>query len=338
MLYVTDQHELAFRFPEVHEEAKLTVQLQRTLRVPDDGRDYLLPEGLGCFPVRHVDDYAQRVPSGWLKRGGVVVPVHQSEAISLRFEASHIASQGRYPFAIKIGLGKINALTGRVWNAGLKRGPQEYVVVPEQEWLDGFVVEQGVVRQFVAMPLGKGYTAEEQITGQDTFGGIQIEAYPMKREVFEERFPAIEAVRFSIADTPIDDGSLKQHARRDMGVAPSGRMRQPVAADPYELRDWDLTRSSRCFVHLCNSVQWRSITAERPPNKPIGPKRYREAGLPWFEHYAEPARMLRGGATLADLRSISTHAERVGDNPPAGNQSYLPGWILNLCSRGRGRR
>jgi hypothetical protein len=39
------------------------------------------------------------------------------------------------------------------------------------------------------MPLGSGYSAEEQITGEAEHGGIQIVVYPMKQEVFEKRFP-----------------------------------------------------------------------------------------------------------------------------------------------------
>jgi hypothetical protein len=31
------------------------------------------------------------------------------------------------------------------------------VVLPEQPWLDGYCVEKGYIRQFVAMPLGEGY-------------------------------------------------------------------------------------------------------------------------------------------------------------------------------------
>ena len=31
-----------------------------------------------------------------------------------------------------------------------------------------------MIRQFVAMPLGAGYTAEEQITGEAEHGGLQI--------------------------------------------------------------------------------------------------------------------------------------------------------------------
>jgi len=46
MLQLTKQHELVFHFPEVHEQARLKVNLQRTLRVPDEGKDYPLPAGL----------------------------------------------------------------------------------------------------------------------------------------------------------------------------------------------------------------------------------------------------------------------------------------------------
>jgi hypothetical protein len=54
--------------------------------------------------------------------------------------------------------------------------------VPELPWVDGYCVENGVIRQFVAMPLGDGYSAEEQITGAAEHGGVQIAVYPMKKE------------------------------------------------------------------------------------------------------------------------------------------------------------
>lgn len=44
---------LEFRFPEVHRDARCTIEFQRTLRIPDDDRDYPLPPGLGRFPLRH---------------------------------------------------------------------------------------------------------------------------------------------------------------------------------------------------------------------------------------------------------------------------------------------
>ena len=91
-----------------------------------------------------------------------------------------------YPMAVKVAAGKINGLTGKRWRNELTKRPQDYLVVPGQPWLDGFCVRKGMVRQFVAMPLGEGYTAEEQLTGAAEHGGLQIIAYPMKAEVYEE--------------------------------------------------------------------------------------------------------------------------------------------------------
>jgi hypothetical protein len=82
-----------------------------------------------------------------------------------RSEAMWIAFSGNdYPFAVKIAAGKIDAVTGKTWSVDLVEEPQNYIVIPTQPWLDGFCVREGVIRQFVAMPLGAGYTAEEQIT------------------------------------------------------------------------------------------------------------------------------------------------------------------------------
>jgi hypothetical protein len=63
---------LVFSFPDVHKDAVLRIEFQRTLRIPDDSKDYPLPPGLGGFPLRHVDDFAEKIPESWLEHGGVV--------------------------------------------------------------------------------------------------------------------------------------------------------------------------------------------------------------------------------------------------------------------------
>jgi hypothetical protein len=99
-----------FRFPEVHEEARCRIDVQRTLRIPDDNRSYPLPPGLGRFPLAHVDDFADRLPPSWRTHGGVFLPMYQAEAMWLHFG-------GGYPCAIKIAAGKINAVTGKMKRA-----------------------------------------------------------------------------------------------------------------------------------------------------------------------------------------------------------------------------
>ena len=131
------REKLAMSFPEVHAKATLSLDFQRTLRIPDDGRDYPLPPGLGSFPLRHVDDYDEaRLPELWKQHGGIMLPMYQSEALWLNLDSD-------YPFAVKVATGKINAITGEAWCDGIHRDPQDYMVTPKQPWLDGYCVEKG---------------------------------------------------------------------------------------------------------------------------------------------------------------------------------------------------
>jgi hypothetical protein len=300
------QDQLVFNFPEVHPEARLTVTFMRTLRIPDDGKDYPLPAGLGRFPLRHVDDFSENLPTVWRERGGVMFPMYQSEALWLDFNSY-------YPFALKVAAGKINAVSGEAWSSGLNREPQDYVTIPSQPWLDGYAVEKGIIRQFVAEPLGLGYTAEEQITGKAEFGGLQFAAFPMKRSAFEHYFPPAppSAPHFSMRDIPCAEPCPS------MGLAPGGRMRQEIMEDAYKLDDWDTENTSRCFVHLCNSMVWRQITGSEPPTVPPTAKEYAKTGMPWFEYYDDACKPLPGSATLAKLKSVGELNQSGSKHPQA---------------------
>lgn len=315
---------LVFAFPELHADAVLEVELQRTLRIPDDGRTYPLPPGRGAFPLRHVDDFGKEVPADWLRHGGVMLPMYQAEAMWLKFRAPH-----GYPFAIKVAAGKINAVTGKPWDDGLDRDPQNYVVHPGQPWLDGYVVTKGTIRQFVAMPLGAGYSAEEQITGRAEFGGLQIQAIPLRPEHWvswrsaSARRPAFEA----FAPAAVTRG---ESARPDMALGMGGSMKQDIYKDRRPLDQWDTTNGSRCFVHLSNAMVWRQITGQAPPTVPPTAKEYTKAGLPWFDYYAHHLEAVEGSATLANLHSISELAEMTGQVGLPENTSVTPGHVVPL--------
>ncbi|MCC6751520.1 MAG: hypothetical protein IT371_27960 [Deltaproteobacteria bacterium] len=325
---------LLFTFPEVHPGAELRIELQRTLRIPDDDKAYPLPPGFGPFPMRHVDDFAERVPREWVEHGGVMLPMYQSEALWLHFQGTYLEDhETTYPFAIKVAAGKINAATGDAWSSGLHRDPQDYLYVPGQPWLDGYCVEKGFIRQFVAMPLGAGYTAEEQLTGKAEHGGLQLIVYPMKREVFERRFPKVERkVReryHEFADMDAMAVPCAAAPSPAMGLAPGGRMRQEIYADVFELADWDAA-SSRCFVHLANSLVWRGITGENPPTTPPTAKEYARAGLPWFDYYGEGAKAVEGSSLLGKLKSVFALGQEKGAAPLPENESVSPEKVIHL--------
>jgi len=321
------RNQLTFSFPEVHRQATLAIEFQRTLRIPDDDQSYPLPPGLGPFPLQHVDDYATNVPSTWLQRGGVMLPMYQSEAMWLNFSSATIADHwAPYPFAIKVATGKQCAVSGKAWTDGLRRSPQNYMIAPTQPWLDGYVVERGLIRQFVAMPLGAGYTAEEQITGKAEHGGLQLAVYPMKREVFEQRFPKpkMRERGEGVCSEILKCMAAPCEASLDMGLAPGGQMRQEIYDDPYRLDDWQLDATSRCFVHLCNSLIWQEITESHPPHPPPTSKQYTKAGLPWFEYYDESATAVNGAPALANMKSVAEWSAEKGDVALPENESVTP--------------
>ncbi len=323
------QNSLIFTFPGIHPKARLRIDFLRTLRIPDNGRTYPLPPGLDPFPLRHVDDYAATVSPKWLEQGGVMFPMYQSEALWLRFHSDPLeAGRNIYPFAIKVGTGKINAVTGDQWSDGLRKKPQDYMVSTEQPWLDGYCVKKGLVRQFVAMPLGSGYCAETQCTGEVKHGGIQIVVYPMKREIFERRYSE-EGMRqdnrrpFYIVSEPEPD-------RYDMGMAPGGRMYQGIYEDPFEPDDWEADRRSRCFVHIANSLVWRAITHEPPPTVPFTATEYNRYGLPWYDYYNDEAKVLAESEQLKILKSIEEMGKERGDTPLPENRSVRPQVIFTV--------
>ncbi len=294
------------------------ISFQRTLRIPDDGKDYPLPPGLGRFPLRHVDDFSG-VPATWKKTGGVMLPMHRLEAMWLNFDSS-------YPMAVRIATGGRCAISGLPWASGLTDAPQNYVVLPEQPWLDGFRVSDDVVRQFVAVPLGKGLTVEHQLTGEESWGGVQIQAFPMLTEEhwrtaiaedLEHQWKELFAAPFSLEE----EGDVCYATAAGLGAG--GRIRQEISADPHGLKVWDTQVSSRCYVRLCLAEDWKQLTGLTPPHSPPTAKTYTDAGLPWFDYdYDKPA--VSGTTVLAKIKSVGALVGQKTGLSLSDNESVTP--------------
>ncbi|KAJ7756989.1 hypothetical protein B0H16DRAFT_1721456 [Mycena metata] len=160
----------------------------RTLRVPDDKKRYPLPPGLGT-PTgsgRRLRRQSSRLyQDAWRLHNGIpplAFPLFQREALWMSIKGSDCA--------IKLSVGGINAITGGKRDEKPPHGVQDYVVGGlKQLWVDGIATKPGVVRQFVAMKLGYGYTIEEQLSST-TDGGIQIDVFPsLTAQVAFSRLP-----------------------------------------------------------------------------------------------------------------------------------------------------
>lgn len=273
----------------------VTVDFQRTLRIPETGL-HPLPPGLGRFPLRRVSDYPDTAPAEWLARGGVMLPIYQREAMWLLFNASE-------PTALQVGVGKVCAVSGLPWIEHLVKDPQNYVALPNQPWLDGINAGDGFIRQFVAVPLGSGATVEGQVTGQETHGGVQLRAVGLTEKALAE-WHAAQALRTECYEDLMMDGGPLPAPSADIGLGAGGRMRQEVYTDDRPLADYDESVSRRVFVHLCSAAQWTAITGEVPPATPVDRDAYVDAALPWFDYYNADARDLAPSKILTNVESV----------------------------------
>lgn len=274
----------------IHIGERFSVSFQRTLRIPDDGKVYPLPPGLGAFPIHSVADYLDSVPQTWRTQNSYFIPMYQREALWLGFDGANWQ-----PNAVKIAIGNINAISGQVWDETLNADPQNYIVCPNQPWLDGINAGQSFIRQFVAMPLGLGYTVEAQVSGAENFGGIQILVYEPKAGRFPDQPPAENNLYPKLA-------SLSSNP--EMGVGAGGKMTQKIYPDPYGIDTWDLENSGSIFVHIINSEQYQDLTGLEPPPTPINAQAYTQYGLPWFALYDETQGDVSASETLSKVKTI----------------------------------
>jgi hypothetical protein len=308
---------------------EFSLTFQRTLRVPDDGRAYPLPAGLGRLPVRSARALkSTAIPQAWRDSPTGIIPLHPAEAAWISFSGSH-------PFAVQIAAGGICAASGLPHVAALCREPQNYLSTPTQPWLDGFRVDAHTVRQFVAMPLGHGYTVEGQLTGQETRGAVQIRVVPLTVDALwtqhilprcSERWKTLTRPVCAEDDILLSRGgfcSIEASCSvcEEAGFGAGGRIRQEIYADPLPREAWDEPGALACEHHLILADRWMEFTGEPMPTPPPTPRDYAEAGLPWFD-YTSPAQPITTPAPLAGVSSVATLFKAKSGLDLPENQSF----------------
>jgi hypothetical protein len=327
---------LVFDFPDVHAHAKTAIQLRRTLRIPDDGRTYPAPPSLKPFPLR-------QIAQGGNGRGEIAIPLYQADAMWILFSGGKLRG---YPCAIKIGMGGINAVSGKPWKRALDAAAEDYIVVPKQARLDGYCTATGRVRQFVAMPLGSGYPVPEQLTGRADHGDLQIVVYPLLGERHERtlrqgyedfvgvmNFLSFGAVSFVFPPAPY----FRRPRQPKMSLAAGGRLRQPIFKDPYGIDAWDQSAGKSCAVSLANAHRWSKLTGETMPTEPPTPEQYRGASLAWLDHYADDAETRGGSPELAKAKSAAEVAEEKDDLAAQPDWKVEPDLVEQRGAKDRSR-
>jgi hypothetical protein len=281
------------------------ISFNRTLRIPEDGRRYNLPAGFGRLPIVRVEDVADRVPKKWRDEGGLIIPLYQREALFLEFKGVRWR-----PTISKVSVGRVNAITGKPHDLRLKQGRQDYVVIPIQKWLDGVNSGDGTVRQFVAMPLGQGYTVEAQVTDEETNGGFQLVVYEPKSGVFTEPkqrewiAPSRRPLESRAVAGPSYSIAPAASAPIAMGIAAGGMIKQQILEDEFGIHSWDESARIALNIHIVNSEVFSEITGQPAPASPVTATAYMQMGIPWFQHYEESRRGVSAPKVFKKLLSV----------------------------------
>lgn len=270
-------HGMIFRFPHLADNAVAAVVFWRLLRSQDVGapREKLLPWapgpvplGVGPMRIEPVDRHADMLPEPMLRRGGVLLPMWQSEALSIRFACY----AGSMPFAVTLEAGGVNLVSGAPARAGLHRDPQDYCAFPTLRGIDWVRTGPDTVRQPVPSPIDADLSAEDQLDRSAASGGIRISVTPPTREAFVawEKNPRHELL--------YDDELANIGAKgRSFSVC-------EMEADGRPLDDYDWARTLSTWVTMLDAVAWFHVAKRLPRRLPPMELTY-EYRQPWFDHY-----------------------------------------------------
>lgn len=262
------------------------VDFIRTYRVPEGRETNRLPPGYGSIPVRPVHQYSPACPISWARENSYFMGLHDCEALWLNFQANR--GYAKQPLAVLVGAGGINAVNGQPLGTVLEAG--NYLVVPPQPWLDGFMC-QGMVRQFVATKYqgGFGQTAAEQIMGTASqTGALGFAVFEPIRPLVTEPSPRLtkqymgpcgQSVGSYGSDNltyacyspskggavPMGDASRRE-AVQEMGLGAGGHIEQKIYPDPYGLHVWRSSPTAIAAVYICSAEDWFQITGQRLPD------------------------------------------------------------------------
>jgi hypothetical protein len=318
-------------FSQINVGAYTKIEFCRTVRIPDDGKIYNLPSWMGSFPIYRASDYSNTVPQEWLKEASFFIPMYQKEAMFIKFTGTDW-----HPTAAKIYAGKINAITGDQYNERISATNQDYIVMPHQRWLDGFYSGDSIVRQFVAMPLGMGYTVEAQMTDEEIEGGIELLVCDAKDGRFPKINPEIRSILIKIdkckqlgfpkgfllteserviffrytgewLDIPSDTEHKDIHfqpAVDALGLAAGGSIKQQIFEDIYGAHTWDESSFTKVKIHIVNIKTFVSITGEQAPESPITIEDYSSLGIPWYNYQDEAIKSIWGKSKLSKVLSV----------------------------------
>jgi hypothetical protein len=213
----------------------LSVQRAPRLRRAIEGQG---PSSLGLLPLHRVAEHPA-LPARVRRRGGFFTPLGREESFWIGIDAVR-------PYAVRVGLGRLDALTGRAWRRALDARLPNYVVAPPPRSIFGIRLRDGSVRQF------------------------EFDETPLRLVVVPSQTAARES---SPSSVPFD----RQHKPRSASLCTGGQ----ATGQPRSGRvDWDDAGSRRVTISLVDPAEYRVATGRTLPPPPPSNERYVPRPLP----------------------------------------------------------
>jgi hypothetical protein len=238
------------------------VSFQRTQAVTTRLHTSLPPPSWGILPVHPVSDYPARFPQLEGRANAFLIPVGEEESVWLGFGQSAWP-----PRAVKVGVDGRNAVSGTVWSADLSPRPQDYLVSPPQQSLEGVRAQDGSVRQIIRR-------TESDISDWEV-NLIKLLVYESKSGLFSASPAPRLPDPVDVLHGPHDE------FQPDAGAQTlGGRIEKEIRPDPYGPETWDaVSRVSFC-VYMVGHEEYKEVTGLEPPPRRDPADVYRGYRLP----------------------------------------------------------
>jgi hypothetical protein len=229
---------------EVIFDSRLCVSFQRTRRLPAEGGPFPPPNSLRALPVHDTAAYRAHLPTEWISRPSIFLPVVPGEAFWIGFRGSQSK-----PSAVKVTFDELDAISGTLRREGLHNDPQDYIVCPPQPSLDGIYASGHLARQFVATEV------------REREGNMTALRPPMRMLVYDPK-----EGRFSgtLAAGPRPTPDIL-HFPELVRVQQGSLVEQGILPDPHGAECWDQTHFGSLSVYWLNPEDYYLVTGQESP-------------------------------------------------------------------------
>lgn len=301
------EHSIISDFSNLHPEAWLEIGFQQEFRIHQkEQMEQNIPR-FGMLPIDYADDNYKNLPIE-CSIHDIIIPLYQSEALSIHFHSNFMSERkSEYPFAIKVDLEGINAISGQGAISDLCRLPKNYFTTLEQNELSGFI-DNNKFNQFIAAPLAYIQSNKNRLQQAMNIYSIFIEVIPLKFERFDKCHPAVNQEDYLARlnrECTFDDPKFSDVSNHDKDInfieeqnqeedddddddEVENDINELIDYEKFFISDWERKLSKRYTIHIINTCFWNQYLSNKLTfHEPIKYKDYKHFDIPWHDHYNE---------------------------------------------------